>query len=124
VPLISSSLLNIDESAPQQKINRISTNFAKLLNQDENQQGYSLLCEISILKQSIQSQSYGLSKTLEESIINLDEDIYPTISQLVLINYTLPVSVASDERSFSNLTRLKSYLRNRMGRKGCQVYRY
>jgi hypothetical protein len=47
--------------------------------------GYNMLCEFSILKQSIQSQRCGLSKTLEDTIINLDEDIYLTISQLVLI---------------------------------------
>jgi hypothetical protein len=85
------------------------------LNQDENQLAFDLLCEISILKQSILSQPCELSKTLEQTIISLDEDIYPTISQLVLIHYTLPVSVASDERSFSSLKRLKTYLRNRMG---------
>jgi hypothetical protein len=82
--LISSDLINLGEADLQQKINRISANFAKLLNQYENQLGYYLLCEISILKQSIESQPYGLSKILEETIISLDEDIYPTISQLVL----------------------------------------
>jgi hypothetical protein len=56
----------------------------------------------------------GIRRGSCASIISLDEDIYPTIFQLVLINYTLPVSVASDERSFSSLTRLKSYLRYRM----------
>jgi hypothetical protein len=73
-------LINISDADLQEKINQISANFTELLNQDENQVGYNLLCEISILKQSIQSQPYGL-KTLEETKISLDEDIYSTISQ-------------------------------------------
>jgi len=33
-------------------------------------------------------------------------DIYPTVRQLLITIYTLPVSVASAERSFSTLRRL------------------
>jgi hypothetical protein len=37
------------------------------------------------------------------------------VFNLLLILSTLPVTTASVERSFSNLRRLKSYLRNRTG---------
>jgi hypothetical protein len=60
--LISSNLLNKGEADPQQKINRISTNFAKLLNQDENQQGYSLLCEILISSNPFSLNPMGYQK--------------------------------------------------------------
>jgi hypothetical protein len=52
--------------------------------------------------------------TIEETFLNLDCNIYPQIHQLMAIYLTLPVSVASAERSFSTLKRLKTYLRNRM----------
>lgn len=43
-----------------------------------------------------------------------DEDIYPTVRNLLRILVTLPVSVASAERSFSSLNLVKSWLRTRM----------
>jgi hypothetical protein len=47
-------------------------------------------------------------------LINLDDNIYPTISTLLAINLTLPVRVASAEKSFSSLKRIKTYLRNKI----------
>lgn len=41
--------------------------------------------------------------------------IFPTIHRFLQIGATLPVSVASSERSFSTLRRLKTYLRNKTG---------
>lgn len=43
-----------------------------------------------------------------------DNDIFPTIKLLLRILATLPVSVASAERSFSTLRRVKTWLRSRM----------
>jgi hypothetical protein len=45
-------------------------------------------------------------------MIALDEcsaDIYPTVRNLLLVLCTLPVSVASAERSFSTLRRLANF---------------
>jgi hAT family C-terminal dimerisation region len=84
------------------------------LNEDEKQLSYQLQCEIAILKQPIKSQSCKPFTTLEETLIDLGEIFFPTIAKLALIHYSLPVSVASDKRSFSNLKKLKTYLRNRM----------
>jgi hypothetical protein len=80
------------------------------MNEDETQMRYNLHCEISILKQSIHSHSCKLLTTLEETVLSLDEEIFPTIAQLLLIHYSLPVSVASAEWSFSSLKWLKTYL--------------
>jgi hypothetical protein len=44
-----------------------------------------------------------------------DGDIFPTIKVLLKILCTLPVSVASAERSFSTLRRLKNWMRSKMG---------
>jgi len=46
--------------------------------------------------------------------MNRDEDIFPTIRTLLQVLATLPVSVASAERSFSTLRRVKTWLRSRM----------
>lgn len=40
--------------------------------------------------------------------------IYPNIFKLLQILVTLPVSSAMNERTFSNLKRIKTYLRNSM----------
>ncbi|KAL4098258.1 hypothetical protein QTP88_022899 [Uroleucon formosanum] len=42
-------------------------------------------------------------------------DVYPRISKLLQIFITLPVSTATEERSFSTLRCLKTYLRNSSG---------
>jgi len=52
--------------------------------------------------------------TALESYMHCDEDVFPTIKKLLQILSTLPVSVASAERSFSTLRRLKTWLRSRM----------
>jgi len=46
--------------------------------------------------------------------MHCDEDVFSTIRKLLQVLSTLPVSVASAERSFSTLRRLKTWLRSRM----------
>lgn len=43
------------------------------------------------------------------------EEIYPNLTTVLKIFLTLPVSVASGERSFSKLKQIKTYLRSTMG---------
>lgn len=43
-----------------------------------------------------------------------NKEIYPSVLKLFQILATLPVSTASNERTFSNLKRIKTYLRNTM----------
>ncbi|XP_016664821.2 52 kDa repressor of the inhibitor of the protein kinase-like [Acyrthosiphon pisum] len=59
------------------------------------------------------SEGNGVSMML--ALNECSSDIYPTVKQLLITIYTLPVSVASAERSFSTLRRLKTWLRSRMG---------
>jgi len=51
---------------------------------------------------------------LTECDIHIDDKIFPTIRFYLQILATLPVSVASAERSFSTLRRVKTWLRSRM----------
>ena len=53
--------------------------------------------------------------TAIDGFINCDSDFYPVISKLLQILCTLPVSVATAERSFSTLRRLKTWTRSTMG---------
>ncbi len=56
-----------------------------------------------------------LPKTGLESLQACDPQFFPNIHVLLKVLCTLPISVASAERSFSCLRRLKTYLRNTMG---------
>lgn len=56
-----------------------------------------------------------IPNSLPEIIDLCDSDIYPCISTLLKILATLPISVATAERSFSTLRRLKTWLRASMG---------
>ncbi|CAN7977104.1 unnamed protein product, partial [Ixodes persulcatus] len=44
-----------------------------------------------------------------------DDEVYPSVKKFLYLLATLPVSVASAERSFSTLRRLKTWLRSEMG---------
>src|SRR5690606_3287598 len=43
-----------------------------------------------------------------------DQEVFPVVHRMLRILLALPVSVATAERSFSALRRLKTWLRNRM----------
>jgi len=53
--------------------------------------------------------------TFIDAINCCNELLFPKVYQYFKIGATLPVTVASVERSFSTLKRLKSYLRNSTG---------
>ena len=66
---------------------------------------------VTIIEEHICSYSIILGGSLADC----DEDLYTLVNSLLKILLTLPVSVASAERSFSSLCRLKTWLRNHMG---------
>ena len=47
---------------------------------------------------------------LKDTLNVTNEELYPSISTVLLILYTMPASTATTERSFSALRRLKTYL--------------
>jgi hypothetical protein len=51
---------------------------------------------------------------LKDTLNVTNEELYPSISTVLLILYTMPASTATTERSFSVLRRLKTYLRTTM----------
>jgi len=56
-----------------------------------------------------------LPRTFIETLNYCNSTLYPSIHTFLQIGATLPVSVATGERSFSCLRRLKTYLRNKTG---------
>jgi hypothetical protein len=93
--------VNINDEVLKQKIDIISTNFAKVLNLDKIALKYKINSKVLQLKQSLKHQHHEqIFTTLEETLINLDEHVNPTILTLLAINLTLPVSIASSRKKF------------------------
>lgn len=81
---------------------------------------FEFLCaEIKLWKQKwVRISSKGavaLPLTVEETLLECDEDVFSLVHSLLKILLTLPVSVATAERSFSALRQLKTWLRSNTG---------
>lgn len=56
-----------------------------------------------------------------EAMAMCNQSIYPNIFKLLQILVTLPVSSSTNERTSSNLRRIKTYLRNSMSEVNCNI---
>jgi len=54
------------------------------------------------------------SENVIETLLQCDDNVFPTVYKLLKYLITLPLTTASGERSFSTLKRIKTYLRNIM----------
>lgn len=59
-----------------------------------------------------------------EALSLCNPKIYPNIFKLIQIFATLPISTAQNERSFSSLKKIKTYLRNSMGQVRIEFFFY
>ena len=107
--LISLSTIEIKNKI--EKLSRILKNLLSINNECLIDKLYSEILQIKVSAQN----SEKIYATIEETIWNIDPDIYPVLCEILSIYLTLPISVASAERSFSTLKRLKTYLRSRIG---------
>ena len=57
----------------------------------------------------------SIPETVAEGLSACDKETFPLVHLFLTILFTLPISTASAERSFSTLRRLKTWLRSRMG---------
>jgi hypothetical protein len=80
-----------------------------------------LCCDIVMFKAEIKRWKARWStlttakpSNLKDTLIVTNEELYPSISNVLLILYTMPASTATTERSFSVLRRLKTYLKTTM----------
>lgn len=77
----------------------------------------SFLGEFKIWQESWRrrkNEKFPIPQTAIESLQQCNGQLYPGIRLLIQVLATLPVSVATAERSFSTLRRLKTWLRTRM----------
>lgn len=96
-------------------IDHICDQYAPLLNQDGMTLKHRLLNEIlSIKKDAIYKEYKKISRSVN-AYANCDKNAYPLMNSLLKLLSTLPISVATAERSFSTLRRLKTWIRSRMG---------
>ena len=76
-----------------------------------------LRCDIVMFKVEIKrwaTLTTAKPSNLKDTLNVTNEELYPSISTVLLILYTMPASTATTERSFSALRRLKTYLRTTM----------
>lgn len=110
--LIPKNLINIktvDEL--KEKAILISKQFSNLTNDGEIEPT-KLLGEMQLFKQTITKETTW--KTATCTVFNIDQEFYPIITKYLKILVTLPISVATAERSFSTLRRLKTWTRSRI----------
>lgn len=60
-------------------------------------------------------ESYEKPRTFIDSLNFCDKTFFPNVHNILKVCATIPVTVASAERSFSTLKRIKTYLRNATG---------
>ncbi|XP_029341950.1 zinc finger MYM-type protein 1-like [Acyrthosiphon pisum] len=97
------------------RIIAVAKKFSPLFTVSENLMVDMLEGEISLWLHKWKQQPINERPcTALESYMQCDEDMFPTIRTLMQVLATLPVSVASAERSFSTLRRVKTWLRSRM----------
>ncbi|CAI6376422.1 unnamed protein product [Macrosiphum euphorbiae] len=111
--------LNDNDGWDQQKISKriiaVAKKFSPLFTVSENVMVDMLEGEICLWLHKWKHQPITERPcTALESYMHCDEDMFSTIRKLLQVLATLPVSVASAERSFSTLRRLKTWLRSRM----------
>lgn len=70
--------------------------------------------EVKLFHQRL-SRMECLPRNAMEALSVCEQNIYPNVFRLLKILATLPVSTASNERSFSTLKRIKTYLRSTTG---------
>lgn len=116
--LLPKNILNLNAELLASTVKSFCNSYGDLLNATPGLES-ALLAEIRLWKEkwsrSSKNTSVAIPVSVEEALQNCDEDLYTLVNSLLKILLTLPVSVASAERSFSSLRRLKTWLRNHMG---------
>lgn len=111
---IPSSSNEIEKKDLANRIQDVVQHFKNLL---PNETGMVIDGEVSLwrakwTREAEEGRPIPVSVT--DALKSCDEDIYPSIRKLLQILVTMPVSVATAERSFSSLKLVKSWLRTKM----------
>ncbi|XP_075063917.1 52 kDa repressor of the inhibitor of the protein kinase-like [Mixophyes fleayi] len=113
--LLPRNILLLNNEALTLKVKTFCSTYGNLISTNPSLE-WALLSEVHLWKEKwIQSgDSITLPESVEEALQACDEDVYLLVNSFLKILLTLPISVSSDERSFSS-RRLKMWLRNQMG---------
>ena len=109
---VKTLLSDTDEDA----ISRDCTDFANFYDTDIN--GYELFPEIGDCRMLLSNRTEGQPETplaLLDFIVSFGDDVFPNLRISLQILLTIPVIIASCERSFSKLKLILSYSRASMG---------
>ncbi|XP_050508949.1 52 kDa repressor of the inhibitor of the protein kinase-like [Diabrotica virgifera virgifera] len=109
VPSTLDSVSNVKSS-----FESICDKYSSVLSIKKETMLMKILNEICSLKNMVNYNVFKEISTPMTCFQNLDEHNYPILKSLVQILLTLPISIATAERSFSTLRRLKSWMRTRM----------
>ncbi|KAJ8929400.1 hypothetical protein NQ314_017914 [Rhamnusium bicolor] len=91
----------------------ICQQFSGLIENVESENA-KLLGEVQIHQKTIDKNTSCQTETAIETLISINQNFYPTITKYLKILVTLPISVATAERSSSSLKRVKSWMCSRM----------
>lgn len=95
-------------------INATENDFMQLIDiykEDLNSPTSILIGEFKLWQRKLNNLS-KIPNNAIDALINCNIEIYPSIFKLLKILSTLPVSTSSNERTFSTMKRIKTYLRN------------
>ena len=105
-----SKLQQFIEAPTEDGAKTIASNYAEILNENEDEVLIKLKGEINVYREKISNIPQITLKDLVK-----EWEFLPTMKSLILYFMSIPASVASAERSFSALKRVKTWLRSTMG---------
>ena len=109
--LMPSVMLKNPEALSSNQLRRIADAFPDLPSLHGLQSDYELLVGKNGMKIKM---LWGTISNFVDSLHWADNDLYPNIRMILFISAIRPSTTASNERSFSTLKRLKTYLRSTM----------
>jgi hypothetical protein len=96
-------------------IEKVSNQYSSLLNSSPYIISTKLEGELKLIENSLLLNSeFKNINSAHEMLNNIHSDYYPIFTSFIKILVTLPISVATAERSFSSLRLLKTWLRATM----------
>jgi hypothetical protein len=115
--LLPNNLKKLDPALLKDLAKKLTSSYGDLITNDSCQLESRVAAELRLWQKKCSGASLNLPSAPSASTVlsQCDIDVYPLIHKLLRILLTLPVSVATAERSFSSLKRIKTWLRNRIG---------
>lgn len=96
-------------------IEKVSNQYSSLLNSSSYIIATKLEGELKLIESYLLlNHEFKNINSAHETLNNIDSDNYPIFTSFIKVLVTLPISVATAERSFSSLRLLKTWLRARM----------